>query len=760
MFKNLGLKGQILVPVCGLISIILLGLISAILATEMQVAEKKAVELSKTIGKQYSLEIKSELDIAMDAARNLSHTFQSLQSGTNVHQLKRAEYTDIIRSIFKENSNFFGMGSIFEPNALDGKDIEYKNTSGHDKTGRFIPYWVREDGRYKLYPAVDYEEEKNADFYSIPKRTKKEVITEPYEYGVGNKKVFMTTLVSPVLEKQNQQFMGVTAVDISLEQIQKIVSAIKPFDGGYAYLVSHQGIFVSHPNRELIGKSMTRRVTGDQRDKMAQAISNGKPYQFFWTHPNGTEYIQVLTPIQIGKTTTPWSLGIGIPIAKVTEGTKNRAILFLTLAILAIVILSGIIFLIINRIVKRIYLSVNLAQKIARGNLNHSFNIKGKNELSVLAHALKDMVMSLKKKEELAQQIAKGDLTQTVELASKEDGLGKALQTMQVNLTNMLHTVQQNSTTLSSSLTELSTISNKISNATTEMSSQSNSVAGASEEMSAGINTLSGSNSEMNANVQSIAATSTEVSQNMTEISNGIDQLAGAIQQVSDKSVSAQGIAKQAIDISTLSTKKMNELDQSASKIGEFSQIIKEIAQQTNLLALNANIEAASAGDAGKGFAVVANEIKELANQSSHSAEDISITISEIENNIESSVASMRDVAKIIETIDQSTKEILDLSQSSTGNVNQMVNHVKESTVGVEDVSKLINEISVVTESTAHTSEEFSSSIGEISKNMQELNKVVSETVSGVNQVSSETISLSKVSEDLHQVVSQFKLEK
>lgn len=756
MFKKMGLKGQVLIPVCGVTSIILIGLVIGLLVKDMELAEEKAVELAHEIGTKYSLVIKSDLDDAMISAQNTAYTFQSLQS--HKQKLKRTEYTDIIKSVFMRHSNFFGMGSAWEPNALDGKDEEYKNTPNHDGTGRYIPYWVREGGNLTLHAGADYEEEKNADFYHVPRRTKKEIITEPYEYTVGDKKVFMTTLTAPILNNRDHSFMGVMAVDVSLEQIQKLVSKINLFHTGYAYLISNKGTFVSHPNAEMIGKSFVGRVKKDQKEAIAHAISKGETYKFFWTHPNGTKYIQVLTPVQIGQTTTPWSLGIGVPLHEITQDSRDMAKVAFMFAILATLVVSGFIYYIITQILERINLSVALAQKISKGNLDHTFDIKGSNELTMLALALKNMLDALRKKELAAKTIAKGDLTEEIELASEEDELGKSLQAMQSSLTGMLKTIQQNSTGLSESLTELSAISSQMSNATTEMSSQSNTVAGASEEMSAGIRTLSSSNSEMNANIQSIAATSTQVSQNMDEISGGIDYLSGAIKQVSDKSASAQDVAKQAIEISTLSTEKMNDLDQSASKIGEFSQIIKEIAQQTNLLALNANIEAASAGEAGKGFAVVANEIKELATQSSRSAEDISVTIAEIQSNTENSVSSMKDVAGIIANIDRSTTEILELSQRGAENVTQMVTHVKESTVGVEEVSKLINEISVVTESTAQTSEEFSSTIDDISKNMQELDRVVSETASGVSQVHSETNTISRIAENLHQVIGKFKL--
>lgn len=758
MFKNLSVKWQILIPACGVTGIILLGLIIGIVLKEMQIAKDKAVELAHNMGQKYAFTIKAELNTGMNAGRTLAHTLQALKQQDRIKHLGRDSTIGILKTILSENKDFLGTYTAWETNAFDGKDSEYKDEKYHDNTGRYVPYLSRdENNNVHIEALVAYDKEGDGDYYLLPKRHKKEQLLEPYEYEVAGKKILLTSLVTPILSN-GSDFVGIAGVDFALDHIQKVVSDIKPFETGYAYLISNKGMLVSHPNKSLVGKSVTSRMTKEQGKKTLDMIASGKTHQFFWTHPNGTEFIQVMTPFKIGNTDTPWSFGIAIPIDHVIEASKDTGKLALILAILAIIIISGIIYWIINNILKRISLSVSLAQKISRGNLNHAFNIQGNNELSVLAYALKDMVSSLRKKEALAQKIAEGDLTQKIELASEEDELGKALQKMQENLTGMLGTIQQNSMTLSSSLTELSAISSQISNATTEMSSQSNTVAGASEEISVGVNTLSGRNSEMNSNVQSIAATSTEVSQNMENISNGIGQLTDAIQQVFEKSENAQGIAKKAIEISNFSTEKMNELDQSASKIGEFSQIIKEIAQQTNLLALNANIEAASAGEAGKGFAVVANEIKELANQSSKSAEDISITISEIQSNTANSVSSMKDVSKIIETIDQSTIEILDLTQTGEKSVNEMVNHIKESSVGVKDVSKLINEISTVTESTAQTSEEFSSSISEISKNIQELNTVVSETATGVNQVTSETKSLSNISENLRQVVGKFKL--
>lgn len=584
------------------------------------------------------------------------------------------------------------------------------------------------------------------------------MILNPYEYSVGTENVLMTTLVVPIMGQNEDKFLGVISVDITLEQIQNEISAVKPFGTGYGYVISNNGILASHPDVNKVGKAYQTLLPEKVRGKALASIQNGKSFQFYGVDQSGNETIHVLTSIKIGRTGTPWAFGIVIPMDKVMENSKNLMLITSIYCVAGLLILSGFIFLIINRLVIRIKIGADFATKVSQGNLNDMMVVKRADEFGMMGFALNNMVHTLKNKEKFACLIADGDLSADFMMASDQDELGKALLQMKENLSEMIGDIKGSSSQMSKSLIGLSSISSQMASATGEMSSQSKIVAGAADQISSGVSTLASSNSEMNANIQSIASTSTQVSQSMADIAMSIDEVSDSIQQVSEKSEAAQQIAKQAIEISNLSTRKMDELDRSSYKIGEFSQIIKEISQQTNLLALNANIEAASAGDAGKGFAVVANEIKELANQSSRSAEDISKTILEIQQNTESSMQSMQDVAQIISTVDQSTIEITNISREGAEKVCSIVNHVKESAIGVEDVSKLINEISVVTASTAKTSEEFTLSIEEISKNIQQLNGVVSETAEGVTQVHAESRSLSDVSGELQQVVGKFAL--
>lgn len=91
----------------------------------------------------------------------------------------------------------------------------------------------------------------------------------------------------------------------------------------------------------------------------------------------------------------------------------------------------------------------------------------------------------------------------------------------------------------------------------------------------------------------------------------------------------AMRLAKEGGDVVEKTIAAMSDINAVSQKMAEIIDLIDDISFQTNLLALNAAVEAARAGDQGRGFAVVAGEVRNLAQKSADSANQIRALITD-----------------------------------------------------------------------------------------------------------------------------------
>lgn len=224
---------------------------------------------------------------------------------------------------------------------------------------------------------------------------------------------------------------------------------------------------------------------------------------------------------------------------------------------------------------------------------------------------------------------------------------------------------------------------------------------------------------EASANVQTVAAAAEELSASITEISRQVEK---TTQIVGDAADHAQNTNTQ-----------VEQLAETANKIGNVISLIQDIAEQTNLLALNATIEAARAGEAGKGFAVVASEVKGLANQTAKATGDIASQISDIQNSTQEAVSAIKQITQTMGDVDQYMGAIASSVEQQGSATDEISHNVAQAAHGTQSVVGNITGVTDGTTQTAQAADEVNSAAGSVTENTKRLEDTVSNFLRAVS---------------------------
>ena len=227
----------------------------------------------------------------------------------------------------------------------------------------------------------------------------------------------------------------------------------------------------------------------------------------------------------------------------------------------------------------------------------------------------------------------------------------------------------------------LGAMANKLSGASTELETTAKSMATTAEQASGQTNTVTGASEQATSGVQTVASAAEELAASIGEINRQVTESARMTSETAQEAQRTNGIVQ--------------ELVQSAQRIGDVVGLITGIAGQTNLLALNATIEAARAGDAGKGFAVVASEVKNLAAQTAKATEEVGSQITQIQ---------------------EATGQVVRAIEGIVTRVNQANSISNSIAAAIEEQGSATAEIARTVQQTAASTQEVTTSIGEISK--------------------------------------------
>jgi len=403
-----------------------------------------AIKNSVLITDNLTHDLKTKINYTFDILRALNDNFIVLQN-----KLDRSSVNQMLTTILKRNPKFLGVYTLWEPNAFDNKDNQNINKDGHDKTGRFIPYWTRKsDDELRLEPLLDYETDGVGDYYQKPKKAKKECIIDPYIYAIGGKDVLMLSMVSPILI--NGEFVGITGVDYEVSFIQEEVINLKSkiFNGkSQIEIFSYQGIVVASTfSPDSIGRSIFD-LEYEDSDVLLKRIQKGKSEA-----KRIGDNLVITKSFKFGKTDTPWEIRFTVPYSEITK--ESKAVIFysaLTGLVLLIIGLS-IVYVLINRLTKPLNRLVEQTMKIAEGDLTDKIMVERNDEIGLLAKSFNTMIEKLKEIIGVVIESADNLTTGTAQLAATSQGMAQGAnqqaassEEISASLEEMVATIQQNS---------------------------------------------------------------------------------------------------------------------------------------------------------------------------------------------------------------------------------------------------------------------------------------------------------------------------
>lgn len=726
--KNWKIRTKMLIAFGGLFSISLIGImiITGIITTNIIMRQKKSNQENIKKVSNVSLEIikNNELDHLDNIISTIKNTVEiSIEVSVKNYLRAIAEKNrDIVANFYEKYRSGVLTEGQARQQAIDVLLSEKIGDSGYI-------YCLDHTGKIRVHPKLaDGTDLSKYDFIQKQIENKKGYIEymwkNPGEESERAKALSMTYFEEWdwIISVSSYKEEFIKLVDIN--SLREKILSIEVLATGYPYVFTTDGYMIIHPSLEynsyvLEEKDRTGKYLFKEMIEMSKKDGNGL-IEYYWRNEGEEEDRLKLVRFEYIEE-MKWILSVGIYVEELSkevsslnkevnetmEATNERILKQLNQSRLTLIFVSVgffvllviFIFIISNSLTKKSRKIIRLLKEIYSDDvwhLNKTISIDSNDEIGQIAKYFNTFINSIK------------DIITQIKLMSKETK----------TISNNLSGISQSSSSL---INEAKISINDINKETGELDGEIQSAISLAikiktflmdvvkliDTQSSSIAESSASIEEMDASIQSVAKISATKLDSATTLEK--DALAGETEMQN----------------SIQSIKKVTE---SANVIMDLINVINNIAGQTDLLAMNAAIEAAHAGDSGRGFGVVADEIRKLAEDTTHNAKEISKSLKEVINHIETSENSTLKTGEVFDILVGGVKELAD-------SMMEIKNAMSELSVGSSQVTDALMKVINITEDVKNSSDDIKKKISNMSSSMNTIGVISIKVKNGIEEI-------------------------
>jgi methyl-accepting chemotaxis protein len=500
--------------------------------------------------------------------------------------------------------------------------------------------------------------------------------------------------------------------------------------------------------------AMENSVLSDRPSRVALAAK--APLVHSYTDERGGHYEKVI-PLMSLENKQLGVFRIALKETAVNQQVRSLLLSSFVVAFICFVVATVLVYVFVDRSITRpITEQVETASGMAAGDLSREIKVSGETEIAALGAAINTMSSNLREMLGKIKQTG-SNLDEAMTLmnsATQKMSRGARVQQEATEQTAM--TVSEMTASIkgvAENAEEMSQAATNASSSASEMASSIEEVARSAGALSSAVEDTAASIAQMLASIKQVSENTEQLSTSAEQTSSSITEMSSTVKEVEQRALEAARLAEkvstEASDRGMSAAREaiagmqnireaveatadvVNRLGKRSQEIGQILKVIDEVTDQTGLLALNAAILAAQAGEHGKGFSVVAEEIKDLAERTAASTQEISGLIAAVQEETQQSVQAMGRGIKAVEAgseLVNVTSDVLEQVVESSRQSADMARAIERTTAeqarGVAQITEASLSIASQIEQIARAMQEQrrgSERIGQAAERMREI---------------------------------------